>query len=107
MPVYVADLSASARPSLLDDKYSLDAIDSVAAMPVIRPDSAMSRVFCMASVRPASVPVISTMASFIPSTMLPTYERRSSSSISSSACSWVSSSLRMPSASGASFANSS
>ncbi len=82
-------------PSLFDDRYSLDAIDSVAAMPVIRPDSAMRRVFCMASVRPASVPVISTMASFMPSTMLPTYDRRSSSSIASSACSCDSSSARM------------
>ena len=76
-------------------------------MPVIRPESAMRRVFCMASVRPASVPVISTMASFMPSTMLPTYDRRSSSSIASSACSCDSSSARMLSASGASFASSS
>ena len=107
MPVYVADLNASGRPSLLDERYSLDAMESVAAMPVIRPESAMRRVFCMASVRPASVPVISTMASFMPNTMLPTYDRRSSSSMSKSAASCASSSARMSSASGASRASSS
>ena len=71
-PVYVADFSASGLPSLLEDRNSLDAMESVAAMPVIRPDSAINCVFCMASVRPANVPVISTMASFMPNTMLPT-----------------------------------
>ena len=50
----------------------LDAIDSVADAPVIRPDSAISRLSRIAKVSPASVPVSSTSASLRPSTMLPT-----------------------------------
>ena len=47
-------------------------LDSVADAPVIRPDSAISRLSRIAKVSPASVPVSSTSASLRPSTMLPT-----------------------------------
>ena len=53
------------------DRYSEAAIESEAAMPVIRPESAISLTFCSASVSPASAPVSSTRASFKPSTTEP------------------------------------
>ena len=49
--------------------------------PVYSAAKAISLVFCIAKVKPAREPVSSTRASFIPSTTLPTYCRRSSSSM--------------------------
>jgi tetratricopeptide (TPR) repeat protein len=73
----------------------LEAMEKVALMPTIRPDSAISRVFCSAKAKPANEPVSSTSASLSPSTILPTYCRLSSSSISSRAFSCSSSCARM------------
>jgi len=53
------------------ERYSLEAIDIEAAMPVTSPDRAIKRVFWKAKVRPARAPVSSTRASFSPRTMEP------------------------------------
>ena len=44
-------------------------MESVAATPVVSPASAISLLSCSAMVKPARAPVISTRASFRPSTM--------------------------------------
>ena len=53
------------------ERYSDAAIDNEAAMPVIRPTTAISFVFCNARVNPANAPVNSTSASFKPRTIEP------------------------------------
>jgi len=53
-PVYNDDLRARLLScSVLAERYSDAAIERVAAIPVIRPESAMRRVFFNANVRPA------------------------------------------------------
>ena len=98
------DFKAFGSPSDRAERYSEDAMERVAEMPVINPDKAISRVFCKAKLRPAKVPVSSTSASFKPRTIEPTYCSRSSSSMAINASSWRFSSSPICRASGTSFA---
>ena len=56
-----------------DSRYAEPAIESAAATPMIRPVAPTDFVFENASAMPLSVPVSSTKASFIPSTMPPAF----------------------------------
>ena len=72
-PVYAAASNGFFTPSCFVDKYSEDAIDNVADIPVIRPINVISLLSLNANEYPASAPVNSTIASFIPKTIELTY----------------------------------
>ena len=65
-------------PSDLVERYSEEAIDKAAAIPVMLPVRAISLESLKARVNPANAPVNSTKASFRPSTTEPIYSSRSS-----------------------------
>jgi len=67
-------------------------MEKAAEMPVTKPAKVMTLVSPRASVNPARAPVSSTKASFRPSTMDPTYCKRSSSSMPRRSFSWAASS---------------
>ncbi len=73
IPVINAAFIGFSPSSSLVDRYSDAAIESDAAIPVMRPTIIISRVFWRARVRPASAPVSSTNASERPRTIEPMY----------------------------------